>query len=107
MKTPVLATFLIAILACGCGSGAPHPNVDRVRSEVAAILKRDASEIDVAKPLAEQGIDELDLIEIIMSLEEAFHIEIPDNALSSDGRFSKTLTVQKLAKIVSTQQKRK
>jgi acyl carrier protein len=79
-----------------------------VRSEVATILKKDPARIDIAKPLVAQGADELDIVEIVMAIEEAFEVEIPDSAIGeSIGDVSKTLTVQKLAEIVSRQQKTK
>jgi acyl carrier protein len=79
-----------------------------VRSEVATILKKDSAQIDVAKPLVSQGADELDIVEIVMAIEEVFEIEIPDSAIGEKiGEVSKTLTVQKLAEIVSKQQKTK
>ena len=82
--------------------------VERVRSEVATILKKDLIQIDVAKPLVAQGADELEIVEIVMAVEEAFKVEIPDSAISEIiEEVSKTLTVQKLAEIVSTQQKTK
>lgn len=53
--------FLVALLLfAGCGSHPAQQTVERVRSEVAAILKKDAATIDVSKPLVAQGADELD-----------------------------------------------
>jgi acyl carrier protein len=79
-----------------------------VRSEVATILKKDSAQIDVAKPLVAQGADELDIVEIVMAVEEAFKVQIPDSAVGENvGEVSKTLTVQKLAEIVVKQQKTK
>lgn len=78
---------------------------ERVRAEVATILKKDASQIDVARPLAAQGADELAIVEIVLALEQAFEVEIPDSAIGENGEAGKTLTIQKLAEIVSEQQK--
>lgn len=104
-----LVTLLLSFLLCvGCGSKPAQPTVDRVRSEVATILKKDAAQIDIAKPLVAQGADELDIVEIVMAVEEAFKVEIPDSAVGeSVNEVSKTLTVQKLADIVAKQQKTK
>ena len=86
-----------------------------MRSEVDTILKKDSAQIDVARPLVAQGADELDVVEIVMAVEEAFKVEIPDSAIGETvrspagydvGELSKTLTVQKLAEIVTRQQKK-
>jgi len=78
--------------------------IDRIRAEVATILKKDSAQIDVTKPLVAQGADELDLVEIVMAVEEAFKIEIPDSAIGENvNEAGKTLTVVKLAEIVAKQ----
>ena len=102
------SAILAVLLLCGCGSQPGQQTVGRVRSEVATILKKDSAQIDVAKPLVAQGADELDIVEIVMAVEEAFKVEIPDSAIGENiGEVSKTLTVQKLAEIVSRQQRTK
>ena len=99
------ATLAVILLCGGCGSQSAQSTVDRVRSEVATILMKDSSQIDVTRPLVAQGADELDIVEIVMAVEEAFGVEIPDSAIGENvGEVSKTLTVQKLAEIVSKQQ---
>ncbi len=101
----MLMLLLSGFLFCaGCGSKTVQQPIDRVRSEVAQILNKKPAEIDVAKPLAAQGADELDIVEIVMALEEAFGFEIPDEAIGDN---TNTLTVQKLAEIVSKRQKAK
>jgi acyl carrier protein len=88
----------------GCGSKAQPQTVERVREEVAKILKKEATQIDVGKPLGAQGADELDIVEVVMAVEEAFKVQIPDSALEEKpGEVAKTLTVQKLADIVTKQ----
>lgn len=71
-------------------------------------MKKDATQIDISKPLVAQGADELDIVEIVMALEESFGVEIPDEAIGKNvNEVSKTLTVEKLAKIVAKQKKTK
>jgi acyl carrier protein len=91
----------------GSGTNAATTGVvDKVRSEVAKILKKEPSQIDVTKPLVALGADELDLVEIVMAVEEAFKIEIPDSVIGEKPNdVSKTLTVLKLAEIVSNRSK--
>ncbi len=103
-----IAVLLTSLLLCGCDSRSGNKIVERVRAEVATILKKDTAQIDISKPLVAQGADELDIVEIVMALEETFKVEIPDSAIGEKvGEVSKTLTVQKLAEIVSQQQKAK
>lgn len=45
---------------------------------IASQLKIDAATIIDTKPLTELGADSLDIVDIIMELEDAFGIEIPD-----------------------------
>jgi len=62
----------------------------------------------VKKPLVAQGADELDIVEIVMAVEEAFQVEIPDSAIGEKvGEAGKELTVEKLADIVVRQPKRR
>jgi acyl carrier protein len=110
MNARIFLSAVVAVLffCGGCGAPPAQQTVDRVRSEVATILKKDAARIDVAKPLIAQGADELDIVEIVMAVEEAFEVAIPDSAIGENvGEASKTLTVQKLAEIVSEQRKTK
>jgi acyl carrier protein len=101
-----MAFFVALLLFVECGSQPAQQTVERVRSEVATILKKDSAKIDVSKPLVAQGADELDIVEIVMALEETFKVKIPDRALGKDVKeISTTLTVQKLAEIVARQQK--
>jgi len=121
MKRPIAMTVTVATVAAGvviclflsgCGDSTQSQRakqqgpsvVDGVRSEVATILKKKANEIDVSKPLVAQGADELDIVEIVMAVEEAFKAEIPDSVIGEKiGEVSKTLTVEKLAEVVSKQ----
>jgi len=110
MNTRIFFSAIPAMLlfCAGCGSQPAQQTVDRVRSEVATILKKDSAQVDVAKPLVAQGADELDVVEIVMAVEEAFRVQIPNSAIGENvGEASKTLTVQKLAEIVAKQQKTK
>jgi acyl carrier protein len=100
----ILAVLWVSLLACGCGSPPNQSTVDRVRSEVATILQKESAQINVATPLVTQGADDLDIVEIVMAVEDAFKVEIPDSDISEA---SKSLTVQKLAEIVSRQLKSK
>jgi acyl carrier protein len=112
MNTRIFLPLILAMFFCcsGCDSpraerGNTQQTVDRVRSEVATILNKDSTQIDVARPLVAQGADELDIVEIVMAVEQAFDVEIPDGVIDANGgEVDKTLTVRKLAEIVAKQQ---
>nr|YP_002049116.1 acyl carrier protein [Paulinella chromatophora]ACB42906.1 acyl carrier protein [Paulinella chromatophora] len=54
---------------------------ERVRSIVADQLSVDANEIKIDSNFqTDLGADSLDTVELVMALEEAFDIEIPDEA---------------------------
>lgn len=108
ISSAALAVLVSSVLLYGCGSRHGRQTVERVRSEVATILKKDSAQIDITKPLVAQGADEVDIVEIVMAVEEAFKVEIPGGAIGENvGEVSKTLTVQKLADIVTGQQRTK
>jgi acyl carrier protein len=110
VRTGFSLVLLLCLFLSGCGDSKQKQQglsaVDRVRSEVASILGKKADEIDISKPLVAQGADELDIVEIVMAVEEAFKVEIPDSVIGEKiGEVSKTLTVEKLAEVVSKQKK--
>jgi acyl carrier protein len=75
--------------------------IEQVRQKVAKTLKKGMAQIDVRKPLGAQRADELDIVEILMTIEEAFNVEIADDAAGVKPDEIATLTVQKLADIIA------
>lgn len=62
------------------GDGAVDAVVDRIRNLLSEQLGVDRSEMKPsAKILEDLGADSLDVVELVMALEEAFDIEIPDD----------------------------
>ncbi len=60
--------------------GAVDAVVDRIRNLLSEQLGVDRSEMKPsAKILDDLGADSLDVVELVMALEEAFDIEIPDD----------------------------
>jgi len=100
--------LLSLILQSGCGSATPQQGsesaaedqriVETIRVIVAEQLDLKVQEVDVDVPLSKlkKPADELDVIEIIMNVEEAFSIEIRDDEVASG-----TLSVKALANTVS------
>jgi len=77
---------------------------NRIRDIVAKELGVAPDEVDVGAPLSKQKVaaDELDTIEIVMEIEEAFGVEIPDEEVSGpNGELLPDLSVKKLAEIVA------
>jgi len=97
-----LAFCLVQAGCAGKSSGPDQKVVNVVLVEAVKILKKDVNQIDVAKPLMAQGADELDMIELVMAVEDALKVEIPDSALGDNvPEAQKTLSIEKLAEIVS------
>ena len=106
IKTLSTLSLLAPLLLAGCGSAKHHqPSsseyqriVERISGIVAKQLDLNMREVDVDVPLSKQkkSADELDVVEIIMNVEDAFNIEIKDEEVG--GRDS---SVKKLADIVS------
>ena len=108
IKTFAMLCLLSLILQSGCGSATPQQGsesaaedqriVETIRGIVAEQLDLKVQEVDVDVPLSKlkKPADELDVIEIIMNVEEAFSIEIRDDEVASG-----TLSVKALANTVS------
>ena len=85
----------------------PAGDVAAVRKIVADVLNRDVGAIDVAKPLGTYGANNLDCVEIVMEIEDAFQVVIPDEELNREAggtgteAYATGLTVEKLAAIVA------
>ncbi len=67
---------------------------------------KEPEEIQRSTSLKDLGADELDLVEVVMELEEAFHVSIPDEAIEKAAGAAtkdnplKALTASKLAALV-------
>ncbi len=102
MRPLLLAMLLVLATVRPVAADAPMPVNEilmRVRAEVAELIGKKPAEVDVARSLASQGADELDIVEIVMTLEEEFDVSIPDDAIESGGAWN-TVSVQRLAQIV-------
>jgi len=125
IKTTLSVLLLLAFLTqAGCKRIPPPPSgkskeagstksassdrqqiVETIRAIVAEQLSLTVSEVDVDAPLFKQkkAADDLDLVEIIMNVENAFNIEIKDEEVGvSLEEIGGNLSVNKLADIVSS-----
>ena len=108
----VLLVFLIFQLSCKTSqpqiaTNNPEPNHEQITSKIRDIvakkLELDPSTIDVDAPLSKQKApgDELDATEIILDIEDEFHIEIKEEETGGTEQLANRLTVKKLADIVA------
>src|SRR5687768_16375641 len=79
IKHSLVALFAAALLTAAFGAHDRAAVVQRVRAELATILKKEAAKLPVDKPVVELGADELDVVEWVMAVEEAFRIEIRED----------------------------
>ena len=77
-KQSQIVLFALGFIAAAFGAQDRAATVQRVRAELATILKKEAAKLPVDKPVVELGADDLDVVEWVMAVEEAFRIEIPD-----------------------------
>src|SRR5262245_49348804 len=76
--------------------------VQRVRTELGTLLKKDPASLTVDKPVTELGADDLTVVEWIMALDKAFQIRLPDDK-AIDPKTKKTrkdLTIDSMATTV-------
>jgi acyl carrier protein len=74
----------------------------RVRAVTSLQLGVESKNIEPTRRLSDYGMDELDLVEFVMSLEEEFGISIPDDALKwkKSKDWMDAITVRRLTEIV-------
>lgn len=53
---------------------------EKLKQMIAEQLGRDPSEIGPGMPFDDLGMDSLDRVELVMAMEEAFDVQIPDEA---------------------------
>jgi acyl carrier protein len=87
------------------------PDYEQIKKRIADITAKhlgiESREINADSPLSRQKIaaDELDVIEIIMNVEDAFSVEIKDFDIGAD--ISNAVSVKKLADIVFEKKKQR
>ncbi len=90
------------------------PDYEQIKKRIVDIVAKqlgiESKEINADAPLSKQKIaaDELDVVEIIMNVEDAFSVEIKDADVSAKVEdIPNTLSVKKLADIVFEKKKQK
>jgi len=79
-KLCLVPLFAAALTVAAAGTRAADRDAvtQRVRAELATLLKKDASKLPLDKPVTELGADELTVVEWTMSIERAFKVRIRD-----------------------------
>lgn len=98
-----LATLLaLTLLALPLTAQDRDAVVQRVRVELATILKKEPAKLRVDQPVTELGADELDVVEWVMAVEEAFRVAIPDEKISDPktNKVRKEFSISDMAGIV-------
>src|SRR5688500_8466698 len=72
-----LSAFLL--LTCTFAAADRATVVERVRAELATLLKKEPASLPINKPVVELGADDLDVVEWAMAVEKAFGVPIPDD----------------------------
>ena len=99
----VIISLVIVSLACHrpsspANSSSPSAQqvalIDDLRKLAATQCGIREQAVDVNSPLQKQGCDDLDLVELVMTIEEKYNVTIPDS--DTDGA-----TVNSLARIVN------
>jgi acyl carrier protein len=106
LKT-VFTVSLVAVSLVSAVSGQDRGAIEqRLRDELAKILKKNAAQLPVDRPVTGLGVDELAVIEWQMAAERAFRVDIADDQLfepkSSPIRTRKELSIASMAGIVVT-----
>jgi len=63
------------------------PIFEALRGVIAKQMQIDESKIALDSKLDDLGVKSLDLVEIIMSIEDEFGIEIPDDAMQASSKY--------------------
>jgi acyl carrier protein len=103
-KRLVILSLAAAVLTSTANAQDKTTIVQRLRAELATLLKKDAAKLPVDKPVAGLGADELTVIEWQMAAEKAFRVNISDDKLFEKKNpltTRKDLSVNSMAGIVA------
>ena len=81
---------------------------DRIKAELGRIANRPPGDFNTHKPLIAQGLNDLQLVELILAVERAFQVKVPDSRIGSknpDG--TSLLTIDQLADAITAEMKNK
>ena len=105
LKTIVIGSLVGVLLVSTASAQDRASIVQRLRSELATLLKKNPAQLPVDKPVAELGADELTVIEWQMAAERAFRVDISDEKLFDTKPSLKTrkdLSITSMAAVVAS-----
>ncbi|MFA6713921.1 MAG: acyl carrier protein [Victivallales bacterium] len=77
----------------------PAQIADTLREEIAIITGREKNEVEPDKSLAENGINSLGFVELLLAVEKHFGIKLMENAMSNADISSVNALAAKIEKI--------
>jgi acyl carrier protein len=81
---------------------------ERIKAELGRILNRAPAEFDTRKPLVAQGANDLQIVELVLAVERAFQVKVPDSRIGSrTGEGASALTIDQLANAIAAEMKNK
>jgi acyl carrier protein len=80
---------------------------DQIKVELGRILKRRPQEFDSRKPLMTQGLNDLQIVELVLAMERTFQVKVPDKRINSQTGEGSTLTIEQLADVIASEMKSK
>ncbi len=102
--TTVLTIWLaVAVLASTVSAQDRAAIVQRLRTELATLLKKNAAQLPVDKPVMELGADDLTVVEWQMAAERTFRVSISNDKVFDPKLKAarKDLTITSMAEIVA------
>ena len=104
LKTVFTVSLAAVLLVSAVSAQDRAAMVQRLRTELALILKKDAGQLPVDKPVTGFGADDLDVVEWQMAAERTFRVDIPNDKLFDPKTKTarKELTISSMAGIVAT-----
>jgi acyl carrier protein len=102
-KLALLVLLSLLGTAVNCAAADRLAVADRVRAELATLLKKDAAKLPPDTPVLELGADDLTIVEWTMALDEAFGISIPDEKTTNlkNRKTRQDLTISVMTQAVS------
>ena len=106
LKTVLIVLLAAVLLASAVRAQDRAAIVQRLRAELALLLKKDAGQLPVDKPVTGLGADDLDVVMWQMAAERAFRVDIPNDKLfdPKSKATRKELTISSMAGIVVNSQ---
>ena len=100
----LISLLLVLMLATAAFAADRNAVLQRVRAELATLLKKDAATLPVDKPVIQLGADDLTVVEWVMAIERTYPtIRIPDDKTTDPKSRTtrKDLTIAQMVSIVA------